>query len=704
MIRAGLLLLAIWIATLPAHAQTSGPAALIADSVVVEPSGRIIASGNVEVWQDGTRLTATRVIYDGRSDQLTVEGPITVTDPGGVLFSADQASLSPELEAAMLRSARLVLDQQLQLAAAELNRVNARYTTLDRVVASSCEICATGGTPLWEIRARRVIQDNLERQLYFEGAQFRVAGLPVAYIPRLRMPDPSVKRAPGVLVPRLRTSSRLGAGIKIPVFVPIGPHADVTLTPYVSSSTVTLEGLYRQELSMGKIEAKGAVSNDDFEGSRGYLFAKAEYRLPQEFLARLRLELVSDPGYLFLYDFAEQDRLRNEVIVTRARSKDLFRASVTDYRTLREDEVGVSDELTDRFVEISYLRDIEALAFGGRTTARVDASTLNRPSSEDVVGRDVSRLGVGLNWERSQIFGPGVVAKGELGLRIDAFNTGQDPNFKQNVTRSVPRAALELRFPFVRSDAGAVEIFEPIGRIDISRVGGERVPLEDSRIVEFDEANLFSPSRYPGLDGVEDGVRVALGASWRRQSETGWSTDLTMGRVANLDGDLGYADGTGLEGDQSEWLVAGRASLDGQFWVTSRALFDDRFAFTLSETRIDWVAARGTLSTSYIRAEPEPAEGREDRLSEWSLEGVYALNDSWSASSRWRYDFTAGRAARLGLGLEFRNECVLVDLSLSRRYATSASVTPTTDFGFRVSLLGAGAGGEARGTRRSCSG
>ena len=66
-----------------------------------------------------------------------------------------------------------------------------------------------------------------------------------------------------------------------------------------------------------------------------------------------------------------------------------------------------------------------------------------------------------------------------------------------------------------------------------------------------------------------------------------------------------------------------------------------------------------------------------------------------------RYDFEADRATRAGVGLEFRNECLLVDLSLSRRFTTSTSVKPTTDFGLSVDLLGFG-GSAKPGPARRC--
>ncbi len=703
--RIAILVAYLWCMLLPVKAIGQDLASLVADSISVDPSGVITAEGNVVVFFEGTQVNAQSVVYSKDGDRLTITGPITVTEADGSVLYADAATMDRSLRDGVLISARLVLDRQLQLASAEIARVGNRYTTLNRTVASSCQVCESNPTPLWDIRADRVIHDNLERQLYFENARIRVAGVPVFYLPRLRLPDPTLKRATGFLIPRFRTTSGLGTGVKAPFFIKIGDHADVTLIPYLSTSTSTLEYGYRHQIKNGQIDILGAFSNDDIESGRGYLFANAEYRLPRGFLATVQLELVSDPGYLFLYDYSDKDRLTNEFAVTRLREKDIFRASITEFRTLRDSEIPIRDTLPDRFVEISYIRDLPSLSFGGRTTVSVDTAALNRPSSVDGDGRDVSRVGVGIDWRRSEVTGPGIVASGELGVRVDAYNVGQDSAFATNLTRFVPRAAAELRWPFARTTRdGGAEVLEPILRFDIADSGGDIVPLEDSRIVEFDEANLFSFSRYPGIDGVEDGARAAIGLSWQRDDPDGWALDLAFGRVASLDGSLGFADGSGLAGDQSEWLLAGRLAVNDQLWIATRSLFDDNVAFTLSETRIDWQNDRARVGSSYIFAEPEPAEDRDTRLSELSFDGALQLTDNWTASTEWRYDFTAGSAARVGLGLDYENECIRLDLSLSRRFATSTSVTPTTDFGFRVSLIGVGNGTSARNPRRACRG
>ena len=316
-------------------------ATLVADNITVDPKGRVTATGNVQVFYDGTMMSAAAVSYDQNGNRLTITGPIQVTDNDGTTFFANAAELDRDLRDGVLTSARMVLDQQLQIAATEIARVDDRYTRLDRVVASSCEVCAANPTPLWEIRASRVIHDEVERQLYFSNAQLRMIGVPVMYLPRLRLPDPTLKRATGFLIPELKTSSDLGTGIKVPYFFAFGEHRDLTLTPYVSGPTTTLEFKYRQEHSHGQIEAIGAASKDNIDGSRGYLFANASYRLPRNFLLEAQVEFASDPGYLFTYDYSDKDRLTNQIAILRVRNKDLFRSEITEFRTLREDEIPI---------------------------------------------------------------------------------------------------------------------------------------------------------------------------------------------------------------------------------------------------------------------------------------------------------------------------------------------------------------------------
>ena len=156
-----------------------------------------------------------------------------------------------------------------------MQRTDARYNQLYKASVTSCRICEDGRPPLWQIRAERLIHDQQERQLYFENAQLRVLDVPVFYLPRLRLPDPTVERATGFLTPSVVNSSLLGTGVEAPYFIRLGDHRDLTLAPFWATNSRRLGFRYRQAFRRGEIEFNGAVADDDFSPSRGAAISSA---------------------------------------------------------------------------------------------------------------------------------------------------------------------------------------------------------------------------------------------------------------------------------------------------------------------------------------------------------------------------------------------------------------------------------------------
>ncbi len=232
---------------------------------------------------------------------------------------------------------------------------------------------------------------------------------------------------------------------------------------------------------------------------------------------------------------------------------------------------------------------------------------------------------------------------------------------------------------------------------------GDDLPNDDSLNPTLDEGNLFALSRFPGSDAVERGLRLNTGVSWTRFDPDGWSIDMTVGRIF-YEEDLNQFDsGSGLDGIASDWLVSTRFFTAQDFTVSNRALFHDDLSLSSSQLRIGWMQPKFALETSYIWLESNPLEDRDDNSSEWDFEGLYRFNRNWSGEANWRYDFEQNRGTEAGLGLTYQNECVAVDLSVSRRFTSSDTVTPTTDFGIGVTFGGFGNNTAGQGYRRSCT-
>ena len=686
------------------------PAVLIADNIQVRRNRVLIANGNVEAFQGRTRLTAQEIRYDRATGKLVILGPITIQDGSGVTVLASQAELSDGLQNGLLTGARMVLSDQLQLAAVQINRVGGRYTQLYKTAVTSCRICEGDPTPpLWQIRAKRVIHDREEQQLYFDEAQLRVRGVPILYLPKLRLPDPTLKRTSGFLIPSIKTSSELGIGLKIPYFIRIGDHRDLTLTPYLSGKTRTLEFRYRQAFARGRIAFAGAITEDDLEPGRGrgYLFGAGEFDLRRDFVLQFDVELTSDDAYLKDYSYSQKDRLDSELRISRTRRDEYIRFSYINFKSLRDDEDN--DILPNDVIAALYERRFFPSVIGGefRLTATAHShfrqSGVNTDINLDGIadGRDVMRLNIEADWIKSFQLG-GLQVETRLGLAADAFNIEQDSTFNTTDSGFAPRAGIVLRYPMVRYASGMTHLIEPVLQIGWTGSDPLAVPNEESTRVEFDEGNLLSLSRFPAQDRRERGWALAYGARWSGHASDSWSANVTLGQVLRDTAQAGFTETSGLATGQSDFLFAGQLKFEGGLALSGRTLFDQRFSVAKAEMRGDWSNEHVDLGGSYVWLTDDAVEDRLEPIRELTFDGGYQIDRFWRANLDWRYDLEERRAATAGAGLIYANECVTISMTINRRYTSSTSVEPSTNLGFTVSLRGFSANVGRHASARSC--
>ncbi|WP_417204975.1 LPS-assembly protein LptD [Antarctobacter sp.] len=688
------------------------PAMLVADAVFVESGERLIATGNVEAFHNGLRMTAGRIVYDGTTDQLFIDGPIRIIDEEGNILLATYAEMDQGLQNGLLAGARLVLDQQLQVASVEARRVNGRYTQFRKVAVTSCLVCGDRKVPLWQIRASRVVHDQDERQLYFDNAQFRVLDVPVFYFPRLRLPDPTLKRARGFLYPSFTSSTLLGFGVKTPYFFPIGRHQDITLTPFLSPKTRTLEFRYRRAFHTGNLTLTGALSSDTLisDGPRGYLFAVGEFKVARDYKLSFNLKGVSDDSYLYDYDITDVDRLKSNLSLTRVTADSFMDTSVLNYQSLRDYEDNATQP---RFI-VDYRREQRffpgiggEFRFGTEVHGHLRQSTRDTDGGDDdteIDGRDVTRLNAEFSWRNRWTLAGGVRAGLSGHLWVDRYMTEQDAISDPEVSRAVPGVAVEFRYPMQRQGVrGGRTLLEPV--VQLGWVGGDRLrnPNDESTRVEFDEANLLSLSRFPASDRREHGTTLAAGLRWLHQAPGGWSTALTLGKVWRDTADADFSLSSGLDGTQSDLLIAGRFANRLGLTLSARGLLDSDAKFSKAEARAGWSNTRMDLGASYLLLVTDADEDRTQRQSEWTFDGRYQLTRNWATSGEARYDLADDRLDRIGLGLQYRNECIQVDFQATRNYASATNLEPSTDFDLTVALRGFGAGASGKEYRRTCS-
>lgn len=700
---------AIWMAMSSAswaqQSDTEEPVTLVADRIIfARENGMLQASGHVEIFIGGAKLEARSLTYSRAQDRIKVEGPLTITQENGHVFVAEYAELSGDLRDGILHSARLVLSQQVQIAAAEMERSEGRYTRLYKTVTSSCRVCP-GSRPVWQIRAKEIVHDAQARKLYFNRAQLRLAGVPVFYIPRMTLPDPTVKRARGFLTPSFRSTSALGTGVRVPYFVPLGDHADLTFAPYVySGGSKTLEIQGRRRWHNASLDVDSALTRDGLTGAalRGYLFADGHLDLPRGFRADLQLQLTSDKTYLSQYGFTAPDRLENTLSFTGQTRDSYSLLEFGGYYSTRASDIN--SQLPSQTVDLT-LRRRAAVGHAAWAGFGLDASSYYRPATTNgATGRDGIRASVRGDWSTRGVIGPGLVLSSRAIIRAEAFKIYDDAAYPSPVTRSFGGMSAGLSYPMARTTSrGARVTLAPTAQLVFLPNVSVTSPNEDSTFAELDSTNLFELDRLSGIDAMERGLRLNLGVSYARQSPRGNQLELSLGRVIRATADTQLSHASGLAGVTSDFVLGLRVARADMFALDSRLVFDDDLTVSRNETRVSLTRSRFQLSGSYLWKEADATLGSTSARSGLAADVTYGLSGNWNAVAQWQHDFVAGQSTKSKIGMIYQNECISVDFSFTRQFNSSTSATPTNSVGLTVALAGFGSQGDGPAYNRRCS-
>ena len=670
---------------------------LIADEIKINQAGELVASGAVTVWYEDRKVTASSITYASQNDKLIIRGPIRIIDNQSTMILGDQAELSEDLKVGIIKSAKIILGYQVQIAAAKVLQKDARYSEAFNIAATSCHVCLNK-TPLWQIRARKIVQDKFEKQIYFEHAQLRVLDIPVFYLPFMRLPDPSLKRATGLLAPKLKTSSVLNTGIKIPYFIRLNKHKDFTITPFYSPKTKTIEYRYRQAYTSGFMLIEGALTRDALipNKNRAYILSDTSLILQNGYNLGIQLQAVSDPSYLFEYDFAQLDRLNTKLELSRSMRYQNSEVKLSNYHSLRENENNatqptlVAEGAIESRLNPDMIKGEIGLEANFLKSYRYSDLNNDGPDSDTLVdGYDTTRLSLLSNWDHGWEIANGIILHFENEFGLSQYYVQQHADIGPKATRMFGVGAVGLRWPWYRINSnGGIGIVEPQIQLVRSVSSNSAVPNDDSTQVEFDEGNLFRLNRAPGLDLIENGSRLNVGLAGSQFMDSGSNLSWKIGRVLRSEALSTFPSGSGLSNSISDWLLATNFQQKNGIELINRALIASDGVVTKSETSLKVNRNQHQIRATHVELTKDSNTLQNQSLNSVALEWNYNLNSNWRSDSKFQFDSNIGRLSKLELGLRYENECVNVDLSSSRSFSTSSTLIDKTDFTLSVELTG----------------
>ena len=581
-----------------------------------------------------------------------------------------------------------------------MERIDGITAELRGVAATSCISCDTR-PPLWQIRASAVRHDKLKRTVHFKNAQVRVADIPILYLPRLRIPDPNLKRAAGFLVPSIRSTSRLGTGVVVPYFVPIGTDKDITLTPYISAKTRTLEVRYRQVVKNGSITFDGAISDDDIESAslRAYGRIVGKFNVLDGYKLGFTLQSVSDDAYVGDYQLDTSETMESNVTLERTKEDQHQEISLSNYQSLYDNE-GNRPFLTS-FGQIE--QRVAMARIGGTLSVRGEFWGAARSSDLNATGRDIMRANTVVRYQRVWDLAAGTQVSFEHESRLDHFVIDQDDAYNRQNTTSTHSSALTLRWPLIgRSKTGAHYV-EPIYQIARVRMSKDiAVPAEESIHSEFDQGNLLALSRFPAPDRVETGQRRAVGVNYNYRGMAGYELGLSLGQIEWETQPSDFSQTSGLAGVKSDLLLAAQVETPIGLNFYARTLLDDQGNAGKSEVISKFNFKKYSVDGRYSFLPADSEAQSNNDIAEWTLNQSYKVGENWQLSNSLRYDLQADSLATAGIGVKWDGQCSSVVFSADRRFTDLGTSPPQTTYGFSIALKGFSTGGASRAIKTSC--
>ncbi|WP_439814770.1 LPS-assembly protein LptD [Zavarzinia sp. CC-PAN008] len=686
-----------------ARAQEQDQPVLIhADQVVYdERYDTVTATGRVQLEQGDRVLMADRVTFQMAQDVVTAQGNVALMEPSGDVLFGEQVELQDEFKNGTIQSIRILLIDNSRMAAQRGSRVDGNTTNMERVVYSPCDLCQDNPTaaPLWQIKAFRVIHDEKDKEIRYEDAVFEVYGVPIFYTPYFAHPDPTVKRKSGFLIPDYGRSTDLGFRIAAPYYWAINDSSDVTLTPtYYSDAGALLSFEYRQMTETGEFNIRGSgtitdrtdANGNEIDGDqfRGHLFADGRFKLSEAWSWGFNIQRSTDDTYLRRYEFGGGDSLTSTLFLEMIDDRDFAQISTYSYQGLREtDDPGLTPTILP-LIEVSLISKPDDL--GGRFSFDFNALALERSE-----GTDSRRLSSAVGWLLPYTNDLGQVWTASANVRADIYNSSDVVDVfgvrhsGGTYGRVLPQAAIDWRWPFVRSDGEVRQVIEPIAALVLAPYGGNpaEIPNEDSTSFEFDDTNVFQTDRFTGIDRWENGPHAMLGLQAGVYGPTGGSTSVMLGQAFRLKASDVIPVGSGLDDTRSDYV--GRIDVRPSEFIdlTHRFRIDrDTLDFERNEIRAVVGPQAFKVQVSYVSLAGQAGNLELPDREELYMSVNAKLDRFWSATASARQDLITNVTLTSGIGLIYRDECIEFGTFLSRRETRDRDIEPSTSLNFRIRL------------------
>ncbi|CAI2453345.1 LPS assembly protein LptD [Serratia liquefaciens] len=708
------------------------PVTIHADDSRADYPKSALFTGNVNIEQGNSTLTAKQVELNQTQDAGQTEPVRTVTATGDVHYSDNQIKLKgPKAWSNLNNKDTDVYEGDYQMVGRQgrgdadkmkMRGAN-RYTILENGTFTSC----LPGDNSWSVVGSEVIHDREEQVAEIWNARFKIGGVPVFYSPYLQLPVGD-KRRSGFLIPNAKYGSSNGFEFMLPYYWNIAPNFDATITPhYMSKRGLQLQNEFRYLVQPGLglmefdwLPNDKEYSKDNPDDSKRWLFYwNHNGVMDQVWRFNVDYTKVSDSKY-----FTDLDSKYGSTTDGYATQKFSVGYAIDNWdATLSSKQFQIYDD-TDRSSSDSYKVQPQLdLNYYKEDLGPFDFRIYGQAAkfiSVNPYSPDATRLHMEPTLSLPLTNGWGSINT-EAKLMAthyqqdipDGFannyknRTGSDaPDLDDSVNRVLPQFKVDGKMVFDRPmnwSEGYTQTLEPrVQYLYVPYRDQSNIYTYDTTLLQTDYSGLFRDRTYSGLDRIASQNRVSTGVTSRIYDDAlverfnvsvgqiyYFSRSRTGDKTTNYDnnddtGSLAWAGDT-------YWKIDDRWGLRGGLQYDTR-LNSVSLGNAVVEYRQD---SERVLQLNYRYATPEYIEtalntrqvpAYQDGISQVGVTGSWPIADRWAVVGAYYYDTRAQQSADQLLGLKYNTCCWAVTLGYERKITDWNNSNNTSVYDNKVSF------------------
>ncbi len=621
-----------------------------AETITVTPKGFLKAEGNVLIENGKNILKADTLIFDQENSEIKLIGVREFYDGHSIRLSAKEAEIDEELSEGIIHATNILLDETIKIEAENVSLKDGEIFGASGISqVTSCEKCE-GKTPNWYLTASSAKRDVINSNIVYRNVTVRIKGLTVFYLPYLRMPDPSIDRAVGFLVPETSITSNLATGIKLPYFIPIGSSRDILITPYLSSKTKTLEYRYQQKFRNGDLTLKGAFSSDDLIVNKSRYFSRAFGSLQLGFGLNLNFDAgkVGDNSYLGDYSYSEESDLKTKITLEKmiVEKQQFFEGNLS-YNRQRNKGSSLSEYYS---LSGSYTKILSQIDLPGNLKLLANVNSAINVNDDNNFSRPPSSTQVGLHYAQEN-FSNGMHFSSSLFATLNSFVNSADTGETNEEVSVQYGASTLISTPFINARNGVLRTLSP--KISLSFNGQDKNIVGDFFIGPEDLSwgNLYSEKKITSLTESEKDFSVSIGADYNVFWQNGSQMEISL--ATSKIGGLTYVPSLnyGITNKKFNFLGKFSYKTKNSSSLFADGMFSSEGKFLKGDLRGKYIHKKIELDGHYEILDKSIDNRISDDLKTLDLTSHFKFFENFKISKGFRYDVANDQMAKSSLGM-----------------------------------------------------